>query len=322
MPGQNPVHPHMSRTEIVLVSYHSSSHVEELVAGWPAELAVVVVDNARGADGLEEFAGAHPNVRYVDGGGQGFGRAANLGAFSTEREFVVFVNPDCRPSADDLESLVGGLAGDPGAASHAATMTGHDGNIEAGVGGWEPTLGRLLVSALGLGRLLPTTGMFAFPKPGEHCDVGWTTGACMAVPANRFRELGGFDEAFYVYSEDVSFGRSSRLAGLRTVLREDVLVRHGSGNSGAPSLEMHRLRGASFAGYLTRYHPTKAWPMRMLLVLGGVNRGLVALLRGHRDVADQQRAFMVGILTMKAYVGGREVAAQRYAEVTGSATPA
>ncbi|MEZ5090162.1 MAG: acyltransferase family protein [Micropruina sp.] len=115
MPGQHPVHPHMSRTEIVLVSYHSSSHVEELVAGWPTELAVVVVDNARGVDGLEDFAGVHPNVRYVDGGGQGFGRAANLGAFSTEREFVVFVNPDCRPSVDDLESLVAGLASDPGA---------------------------------------------------------------------------------------------------------------------------------------------------------------------------------------------------------------
>ncbi len=319
MPGQHPVHPHMSRTEIVLVSYHSSSHVEELVAGWPTELAVVVVDNARGVDGLEDFAGVHPNVRYVDGGGQGFGRAANLGAFSTEREFVVFVNPDCRPSVDDLESLVAGLASDPGAASHAATMTGHDGRIEAGVGGWEPSLRRLLVHALGLGRLLlPTAGMFAFPKPGEHCDVGWTTGACMVVAAERFRQLGGFDETFYVYSEDVSFGRSARLAGLRTVLREDVLVRHGFGNSGAPSLEMHRLRGASGAGYLTRYHQAKAWPMRVLMVLGAVIRGLAALVRGRRGVAAQEWAFIVGMVTMKAYVGGREVAAQRYAEVTGS----
>lgn len=322
MPGQNPVHPHASRTEVVLVSYRSRQHVEELVAGWPAELAVVVVDNARGADGLEEFAGEHPNVRYLDGGGQGFGRAANLGAFSTEQEFVVFVNPDCRPSVDDLESLVAGLAGDPAAASHAATMTGHDGSIEAGVGGWEPSLRRLLVHALGIGSLLPTGGLFAFPKPGEHLDVDWTTGACMAVPAARFRELGGFDETFYVYAEDVSFGRSARLAGLRTVLREDVLVRHGSGSSGAPSLEMLRLRGASFAGYLTRYHRAKAWPMRALMALGAAIRGLAALVRGRRDVAAQQWAFIVGTATMKAYVGGHEVAAQRYSEVTGSARTA
>ena len=322
MSGQNPVHPHVSRTEIVLVSYRSRQHVEELVAGWPAELAVVVVDNARGADGLEEFAAEHPNVRYLDGGGQGFGRAANLGAFSTEQEFVVFVNPDCRPSVDDLESLVAGLAGDPGAASHAATMTGHDGSIEAGVGGWEPSLRRLLVHALGIGSLVPTGGLFAFPKPGEHLEVDWTTGACMAVPAVRFRELAGFDETFYVYAEDVSFGRSARLAGLRTVLREDVLVRHGSGSSGAPSLEMLRLRGASFAGYLTRYHRAKAWPMRALMALGAAIRGLAALVRGRRDVAAQQWAFIVGTATMKAYVGGHEVAAQRYAEVTRSATPA
>ena len=310
---------HLSRTEVVLVSYRSRSHVEELVGGWPADLSVVVVDNAGDADGLAGFSAAHPNVRYLDGGGQGFGRAANLGAFSSSKELIVFVNPDCRPTAADLEALVAGVAADAGAVSHAATMTGHDGSIESGVGGWEPSLRRLTVHALGLGSVLRHAGLFASPRPGEHCDVDWTTGACMAVRADRFREFGGFDESFYVYAEDVSFGRSARLNGLRTVLREDVLVRHGSGSSGAPSLEMLRLRGASFAGYLTRYHRSKAWPMRGLMIVGALTRGLAAALRGRRDVAAQQWAFIVGTVTMTAYVGGQEVAARRLAEVTGSA---
>ena len=312
---------HLARTEVVLVSYRSRSHVEELVAGWPSDLSIVVVDNAGNADGLADFSASHPNVRYLDGGGQGFGRAANRGAFSSTKDFVVFVNPDCRPTAADLEALVAGLASDDSAASHAATMTGHDGAIEAGVGGWEPSLRRLTVHALGLGSVLRDAGLFAFPKPGERCAVDWTTGACMAVRAERFRESGGFDESFYVYAEDVSFGRSARLAGLRTVLREDVLVRHGSGSSGAPSLEMLRLRGASFAGYLTRYHRSRAWPMRGLMVVGALVRGLAAALRGRRDVAAQQWAFIVGTVTMTAHVGGQEVAARRLAEVTGSAQP-
>lgn len=311
----------LARTEVVLVSYRSRSHVEELIAGWPSDLSIVVVDNAGNVDGLAEFSASHPNVRYLDGGGQGFGRAANRGAFSSTKDFVVFVNPDCRPTAADLEALVAGLASDDSAASHAATMTGHDGAIEAGVGGWEPSLRRLTVHALGLGSVLRDAGLFAFPKPGERCAVDWTTGACMAVRAERFRESGGFDESFYVYAEDVSFGRSARLAGLRTVLREDVLVRHGSGSSGAPSLEMLRLRGASFAGYLTRYHRSRAWPMRGLMVVGALVRGLAAALRGRRDVAAQQWAFIVGTVTMTAHVGGQEVAARRLAEVTGSAQP-
>lgn len=321
MSAHTPQPRYLQRTEIVLVSYRSKSHVEELVDGWPPDLNVVVVDNAGGADDLAAFADEHPNVRYLDGGGQGFGRAANLGAFSSANDFVVFVNPDCRPSADDLEALVAGLDGDSGAASHAATMTGHDGSIEAGVGGWEPSLRRLTVHALGLGSLLPSAGLFAAPRPGEHIDVDWTTGACLAVRTAEFRELGGFDETFYVYAEDVSFGRSARLAGLRTVLREDVLVRHGSGNSGAPSREMLRLRGASFAGYLTRYHRSKALALRGQMAVGALVRGLAALVRGRRQVVAEQWAFIQGTMTMKAYVGGQEVAARRYAEVTRAPQP-
>ncbi len=301
--------------EVVLVSYRSRSHVEELLASWPRALRVVVVDNTDDADGLRDFVAHYAHARYLSGGGQGFGRAANAGALSTDRKFVVFVNPDCRPSANDLARLVAGLRSDLTAAAHAATMTGHDGEIEAGVGGWEPTVRRLVVHALGLGGRMPESGLFLAARLGRRYDVDWTTGACMAVRSSVFRMLGGFDETFYVYAEDVSFGRSARRHGLRTVLREDVRVRHGAAGSGAPSLEMLRLRGASFAGYLVRYHGWRSLPMRGLMVVGATLRALVAAMRGNIDAAAQQRAFIVGHVTRRAFVGGREVARTRFDEI-------
>jgi len=304
-------------TEVVLVSYRSRSHVEELLASWPQALRVVVVDNTDDADGLRDVIAHHTHARHLSGGGQGFGRSANAGALSTDREFVVFVNPDCRPSASDLARLVAGLRRDLTAAAHAATMTGHDGEIEAGVGGWEPSVRRLVVHALGLGKRMPESGLFLAAHPGRRYDVDWTTGACMAVRSSAFRMLGGFDETFFVYAEDVSFGRSARRHGLRTVLRDDVRVRHGAGGSGAPSLEMLRLRGASFAGYLVRYHGWRSVPMRGLMVLGATLRAVVAAMRGNSDVAAQQRAFILGHVTRRAFVGGREVARARFDETAG-----
>ena len=191
------------------------------------------------------------------------------------------------------------------------------GEVEAGVGGWEPTLRRLVVHALGLGRRLPESGLFLTALPGCHYEVHWTTGACMAVRSSTFRSLGGFDETFFVYAEDVSFGRKAKEHGWRTVLREDVRVRHGAGASGAPSLEMLRLRGASFAGYLVRYHGWKSVPMRALMVLGASLRALAAVAGGKSQVAAQQRAFIAGHVTARAYVAGREVALTRFIEVTG-----
>ena len=107
--------PTIDDLEVVLVSYRSRHHVETLLTGWPTDLSVAVVDNSADVDGVAELADRFPNVRYLSGGGQGFARAANLGAFTSEKPYVVFVNPDCRPSSEQLLALVRGLAGDEGA---------------------------------------------------------------------------------------------------------------------------------------------------------------------------------------------------------------
>lgn len=326
LPGEGAHRVDLSQIEVVLVSYRSRGHVEHLVESWGPQLPVVIVDNARGADGLDEYAATQPQVRYVDGGGQGFARAANLGAFSSGRRFVVFVNPDSRPSVDHLRALVDGLDADPLSASHAATVTGADDDVEIGVGGWEPDVVRVAAYAVGLHKQWHRLGVYAKPAVGEHLDVDWTTGACMAVRTEQFRRFGGFDESFFVYSEDMSFGRRVRQAGLGQRLRSDVVVRHGAGSSGAPSAEMMRMKGASFANYVDRYHPgAEAIVMRGLLAGGYGLRTAAAGLRGDRDLARLYAAQARGLLTGRAFVAGQEVAMRRITETSrtgGSATQA
>jgi GT2 family glycosyltransferase len=318
-PGADMTVPELDDIEIVLVSYKSRHHVEALLDSWPEKLPVVIVDNSGNSDGIAELADRLPNVRCLSGGGQGFARAANQGAFSSDKPYVIFVNPDSRPTVDHLLSLVRGLAADGGAVSHAATVTGAGGQVEIGVGGWEPSIPRLASNAVGLHKVLPRSGLFAEPKLGEHVELGWTTGACMAVRARPFRELGGFDETFFVYAEDMAFGRQARAAGWTCRLREDVVVPHGAGSSGAPSAEMLRLRGASFAGYLRRYHPgPRGAAMRVLFALGTAGRMVAQRATGRRETAELSRALLVGTVTQRALVAGQEVARARYDEVTGS----
>lgn len=304
---------HLDDLEVALVSYKSRHHVEALLDLWGPQVAAVLVDNAHGADGLEEVAAQRPNVRYLDGGGQGFARAANAGALSSAKPYVAFVNPDSRPTLGDLLALTAGLASDPDAVSHAATVTGHDGDVEIGVGGWEPTPARTAAFAFGLHKRFPQAGVYAKPQVGEDLEVEWTTGACMVVRTADFRALGGFDESFFVYNEDMSFGRRARLAGRRQVLRSDVLVRHGAGGSGAPSQEMLRLRGASFANYVERYHPgVAAKAMRGSMVAGYALRAAQQRAKGDKDLSAQYRAVVGGLLGRTAHVGGVEVAKERF----------
>ena len=309
--------PELADIEVVLVTYRSAEHVRALLDSWPDELAVTVVDNSGPDPALAELLESREHGRYLEGGGQGFARAANLGARSASRAYVVFVNPDSRPTVQHLLALVTGLAADQGAAAHGGTVVDPSAEVEIGAGGWEPSVRRTAVHAAGLHKWLPTSGLFARPEPGKEVDVDWVCGACLAVRTAQFVELGGFDETFFVYSEDVSFGRRARAAGLESVLRPDILVPHAAGSSGAPSTEMLRMRGASFAGYVRRYHsPARSVIMRVLFAGGLVLRAVRHGLRRNRAEARLQLAMTRGLLTQRAYVSGTEVATSRFRETS------
>ncbi|MFZ1288201.1 MAG: glycosyltransferase family 2 protein [Candidatus Phosphoribacter sp.] len=302
---------------VVVVCYRSRHHVTALLELWPADLRVVIVDNGSDVDGVRAVVDAHPNATYLDGMGVGYSRAANMGAVRCDSAFVVFVNPDSRPTVTQLQALISGLRNDPTSASHAATVTTPGGRPEIGVGGWEPTVPRALMSSLGLNNIWRRAGLYARPRPGEDLAPQWTTGACMAVRMDVFRQLGGFDERFFLYSEDVAFGRAVRAAGFRQVLRPDVTVAHSAGGSGAPSKEMHRVRGASFANYLDTQPLHRRVGVLALTTLGFVLRAVVAGIRGRPQLARLHAGYIQGILTRTAHVGGREVARSRHLEVTG-----
>ncbi|MGQ7294799.1 glycosyltransferase [Quadrisphaera sp. KR29] len=305
-------------TELVVVTYRSRARLAELLAGLPADLPVVVVDNSDTDDGSEELVSARPGGRYLRGGGVGYARAANAGARASQADVLVFANPDLRPSGEQVRQLVDDVASDPGTASSAALLVDADGRAEIGAGGWEPSPLRGLVHAAGLHKLLPRSGLYATPRVGEPLAVDWTCGGLMAVRREVFWRLGGFAEEFYVYGEDVAFGAAVRAAGLRQRLRTDVAVRGSSGGSGAPSLEMLRLRGASFRHYaLTRSGAVRGALTTAVVAAGYAGRALAHLAARDRAEAAVDAAWVRGALTGRATVAGRAVMAPGRGSLVG-----
>jgi GT2 family glycosyltransferase len=256
--------------ELILVSYHSGEQIAGLLDGLPTDLPVAVVDNAKGADGVEQIVTARPNGRYVDsGGGKGYAKAANLGARTSDHEYVVFGNPDSRPTVATIEALVEQLRDDPMIGSVSATTVDPAGLPELGVGGWEPTVRRIIVHAFGLHKLFPAAGVWYPPQDHQPVQREWVSGACMAIRRDVFVKLGGFDERYFVYNEDMAFGRRMREAGMRQILRGDLRVPHLGGGSGAGSSYMSRMKGAMIIAYLRDHHgPAKVAVMRTALVVG------------------------------------------------------
>lgn len=284
--------------EVVLVTYRSRDLAAAMFERLPKDVRVVVVDNSKGVDGIPELVASRPNTRYVEGAGEGFAKAANTGARTSTADVVLFLNPDTAPRPEQLTTLVDDLATDPGLAAVAATTVRPDGRVELGVGGWEPTARRAFVHAFGLHVLFPDAGLYARPEPYRPVRVDWMTGACLAVPRDQFLTLGGFDESFFVYNEDMAYGRRLRQAGLRQRLRTDVLVPHVGGGSGGARTRMFQLRGASMVAYVADHNPpSTVLGVRVALTLGTLARSTVALARGNKGLAAEHRAYVRGLWT-------------------------
>ena len=284
------------RYEVVLVTYRSRALAEALLRRLAADTPVVIVDNAQGHDRVDEMAARRPGTRYLPGPAEGFARAANLGARTSEAEFVLFVNPDSAPEPDQLEALVAGLEQDSHLIAIGATTVLADGRVELGVGGWEPTVWRCLAHALGLHVCWPTAGVYARPVPGRPLDLDWLSGACLAVRRADFLALGGFDERFFVYNEDMAFGRRAREAGWGLALRTDVLVPHLGAGSGEAKPRMFQMRGASMMQYVGSFNGPAATAMiKMALSVGTLGRRVRAHVEGRPDLARAHAAYLTGI---------------------------
>jgi N-acetylglucosaminyl-diphospho-decaprenol L-rhamnosyltransferase len=228
----------------------------------------------------------------------GFAAAANHGAAHTSSEILIFVNPASFPSADVLDALAAELKNDPSCASCAPSIVQEDGHSHYGGGGWLPTIPRAIIQALGLHRVLRRSGLVASPRVRVPLDVDWLAGTCLAVRRSVFDSVGGFDDRFFLYNEDMGLGRRLRAAGHRQRLRSDLLVSHlGGASSRSVTPLVCRIRAEAMVDYLHSYHGRwQALTIRAVLAIGYLLRALAYGVLGRWSRTAEMRIYLAAIL--------------------------
>jgi N-acetylglucosaminyl-diphospho-decaprenol L-rhamnosyltransferase len=270
--------------ELVVVSYRSGRPLSRLLDAVEGT-SVVVVDNGAGVDGVPDLAAQHDGVRYLDAGGNvGFAAAANLGAAASNADILIFVNPDCLPPLAVLAELTRTLCQQPDVAACSPALRGADGRYAPTGGGWAPTLSRCLLHAIGGHRFLRRAGVWVTPRHAEVFEVGWLAGTCLAVRRSTFLSVGGFDEHYFLYNEDMALGDRFRHRGMRQIMRGDLVVEHvGGGSSAVPPVGMWLLRAGSLGRYIDDHNSAAAaLGMRAALCAGSVLRAVAFLVIGKR----------------------------------------
>jgi GT2 family glycosyltransferase/glycosyltransferase involved in cell wall biosynthesis len=198
---------------VVLVNYRGADDTITCLKAfddvdWPRErLELIVVDNDSGDGSVERIHAAVPSAIVIDAGSNtGFAGGCNLGVAHATGEYVGFINNDARPHAQWVSEAVATFDAEPKVGSVASKVLDWDGKLIDYVDG------SLTWFGMGYKREVERPDSPAFDAPK---DVLFGTGAAMFVRAALYREVGGFDERFFMFYEDVDFGWRLNLLGHR-----------------------------------------------------------------------------------------------------------
>ena len=242
--------------EAIVVSYRSGAGlrrcVDHLLAAGVER--VVVVDHAG-----EDLSGLLPetNVVVVAQPNLGFGAGVNRGVRETTSPAVLVVNPDAAVTPEVVARGTAVLAGRPDAGAVQGVIRNEATGAPERSAGVLLGPAHLLGRALGLRRLLrlpiarrvagkvPLLRDHAERVPEGPADVEWLAATAVLVRRSAFDAVGGFDESYFLYGEDLDLAHRLRRAGWRLVAVPDRWAVHVSGGSASSPFdrELHWWRG-------------------------------------------------------------------------------
>ncbi|ORV10129.1 N-acetylglucosaminyl-diphospho-decaprenol L-rhamnosyltransferase [Mycobacterium celatum] len=237
---------------VVTVTYSPGPHLDRFLASLSLAterpLSVVMADNGS-TDGAPQAAvERYPNVRlFPTGANLGYGSAVNraIAQLPEADEWVVVANPDVQWGPGSIDALLDAAARWPRAATLGPLIRDPDGSVYPSArhlpslirGGMHAVLGQLWK-----GNPWSTAYRQERLEPSER-PVGWLSGSCLLVRRAAFDQVGGFDERYFMYMEDVDLGdRLGRASWLNVYVPSAEVLHHkghATGRESARNLIAH-----------------------------------------------------------------------------------
>lgn len=308
---------------VIIVNYCQWGNTQRLVrqlrdcAAWArGQVRVVVVDNGSGErrwieadDGLK-IRREHRNVGFAAGVNRGVAELQRWvwgiwrSGANAVSEWYLLLNPDVTVAAGFLDEVVR-LAEETGREQPRAGVIGlrlcnRDGSLQGSCGHF-PTLRSTL-----FGLLRPRAWRKCVAlETNQRQQVDWVTGGCLLVRRDCYEELGGLDESFFLYYEDVDFCRRAKAAGWQVWYEPRVAVTHHWPLHARPVPAPLRLmtRHALLRYASKHWDRRSTWQLRWLMWWESWCREVWSRLRRERAAVDCYRQWR---RLMRAMQAGQE----------------
>ena len=270
---------------VVVPTYNGLRHMAGVLGALEQQTfsdnEVIVVDDASSDATAQWVAENHPWVRLiVNRRNTGFAASCNTGAAAARGRYVVLLNNDTEPAATWLAELARAIAAHPDAAIVASKLLLYDRRDTLHTTG----------DMLGADGIPHNRGVWEQDR-GQYDAAGAIFSGCGGASAYRkdvWQALGGFDEDFWMYLEDVDLGFRAQLLGCAAVFAPEARVYHRLSQSGGDTLASY------YVGRNTIWLIAKNMPRSLLLrnapqIVGSQVRIALDALRSWRGEAAQAR---------------------------------
>ncbi|HET9732585.1 MAG TPA: glycosyltransferase family 2 protein [Acidimicrobiales bacterium] len=278
----------------VVVNYRAARHLPACLASLRAEgvAEVVVVDNDSGDDSAEVVADADPAAVYLPlGANLGYGAGANRGVEATTAGYVLICNPDLHLLPGAVAPLVDALDSHPEAGIVGPRLLDAHGELYPSARTF-PALGDAVGHAF-LGLVAPANRwsrrykMLGWDHTGS-AEVDWVSGACFLARRACLDQLGGFDESYFMYSEDVDLCWRAWKAGWKVRYEPAAAVVHVQGQS--TNHHPYRMIVQHHRSLMRFANRTTGGLRRLLLPLVAAGLGVRTLLAWGQRLLETARA--------------------------------
>jgi N-acetylglucosaminyl-diphospho-decaprenol L-rhamnosyltransferase len=287
---------------IVIVNYNGLRFLDECLGSIAQYVQcsheVILVDNASADGSVQHLEANYPHVHLIKSAvNAGFTGGNNIGVRAASGELVLLLNNDTKL----LNKVAPALAAfaNPQLGALGVHLFYGDGRNQPSVG-YEHTPARIVLSWLGLATKasLPTLFRRSEAQPSfydqRHDQVAWVSGAFLLTRRALWNTIGGLDERYFMYVEDVDYCKHVRLHGYHVAYLPEVRVTHYEGagkdwiGQGALTRTMR-----SYKLYITKLHGANAAmlsgaALAFVMSLRVPVYWLRYLLRGHK--IDQEKA--------------------------------
>ncbi len=319
--------PHVG-VQVVVVAYGSAELLRDSLTPLVGHFPLTVIDNSsdRAVRAVATDAGAH----YVDPGANlGFAGAVNLALETLAARAadaadptrpappgadVLLLNPDARVSPAAVHALHVALHAAPGVAAVGPAQVDGDG-VDSPVLWPFPSPAGSWLQAVGLGG-------WHGRLPGRGRDERFVIGSVLLLRAQALAEVGAFDDAFFLYSEETDWQRRAHDAGWTSALVPTVHAAHLGGATSSDAARRDTHFHASQERYMRKHFGDRGWTSaRVAVLLGSAARSVLPADRG-RSARRRLRLYVRGPLRAERSLPGFTRSAPRPASAAGPARPA